>query len=205
MSGAVGGVGIVSGEVGNAFKFDVSSGYIKMGNPANLNFGTGPFSLESWFNWDGGGGGPGGAAIGNIIRKSNYPASGNGWGYWLRIGIETKILEFYTGETVGNLDQPRGSVTTPISSGSWHHAVATRDSSGTMKLYVDGELKGTAQAPNADTTSGAPFTLGAWDDRFGITERFSGLIDEVSVYNKALGASEVQAIFNAGSAGKCSS
>lgn len=34
-------------------------------------------------------------------------------------------------------------------------------------------------------------------------ETFDGLIDEVSVYNRALSASEIQAIFQAGSAGKC--
>ena len=31
----------------------------------------------------------------------------------------------------------------------------------------------------------------------------AGLIDEVGIYNRALSASEIQAIFNAGSAGKC--
>lgn len=192
------GVTIVSGKVGNAFKFD-GNGYINMENPANLNFGTGPFSLETWFNWDGGG-----SSKGNIIRKSNYPVSGNGAGYWLVVGKDNRILEFFTGETVGNAGQQRGSISTPISSGGWHHAAATRDGSGTMNLYLDGQLKGTAEAPGAETTSSAPFTLGAWDDRFGVKEFYSGLLDEVTVYNKALSASEVQAIFNAGSAGKCS-
>src|SRR5262249_35354943 len=32
---------------------------------------------------------------------------------------------------------------------------------------------------------------------------FNGLIDEVSIYSRALSASEIQAIFAAGSAGKC--
>jgi hypothetical protein len=30
-----------------------------------------------------------------------------------------------------------------------------------------------------------------------------GLVDEVEILNRALSASEIQAIFNAGSAGKC--
>jgi hypothetical protein len=37
----------------------------------------------------------------------------------------------------------------------------------------------------------------------GVREHFAGLIDEVSIYNRALTASEIQAIFTAGSAGKC--
>ena len=196
---ATGGVTITSGKVGNALKFD-GSGSINMGNPSNLNFRTGPFSLETWFNWDG----SGNSGALNIIRKSNYPVTGPGSGYWMRIGKDTKIVEFSVGATTG----PEGQsvITAPISSGVWHHVAATKDSSGVIKLYVDGESKGVIlrQATSADATSEAPFTLGAWDDRFGITEFFPGMIDEISVYNNALSSSEVQGIFNAGSAGKCS-
>lgn len=195
---AEGGATYVPGKVGNAFKFNGNES-INMGNQTLLNFGTGPFSLEAWFNWDGSG-----SSKGNIIRKSNYPVRGDGAGYWLVIGKENSMLEFFTGETVGNTGKARGSVSAPISSGVWYYVAATRNSNGTMSLYIDGQLKGTAEAANANTTSEAPFTLGAWDDRFGVTEFFSGLIDEISVYNRALGASEIQAIFNAGSNGKCS-
>ncbi len=181
---------VVSGIFGEAFKFNGSSAYIKIGNPASLNFGTGSFSLDVWFI-----GGVGRrSSIGNIIRKSNYPEKGPGAGYWLRIGTSEggQMLEFFTGETVGYENQFRGSIATPINSGTWYRVVATRDDAGTMKLYVNGELKGTAKAPNADTTSEAPFTIGAWDDRFGAREFFSGLIEEVSVYNRALDSSEIE-------------
>ncbi len=187
----LGGVTIVQGKVGNAFEFDGSSGRINMGNPASLNFGTkGSFSLEAWFNWDGGGDHV------NVIRKSNY--SDSPAGYWLRIlsplasGLSDNNLEFFTGDTVGT-GQPSGRVTTPINPNTWYHVVATRDSFGTMKLYVDDELKGTAQAANADTTSESPFTIGAWEDQQ--SEHFSGLIEEVSVYAKVLDSSEVKSAY----------
>ena len=190
-----GGVTIVPMEVGSAFEFNGSSGYISMGNPPNLNFGTeGAFSLEAWFNWDGGG-----ANVNNIIRKSNY-GGGPGSGYWLRILGYNKTLEFFTGETVGLAGYSSGRATTPISANNWYHAVATRESSGIMKLYLGGELKDTAQAPKADTTSESPFQLGAWN---GGSEFFNGMIDEVSIYARALSASEVLALFDSGSVGKC--
>ena len=192
-----GGVTIVPMEVGNAFKFDGSSGRISMENPGHLNFGTGPFSLEAWFNWNGGGG----TAANNIIRKSDYPVSGPGSGYWLRVGSGT--LEFSVGATTG----PDGQslVTAPISTGAWHHAVAVRDDSGAVKLYVDGQAQGTVvrQASSANSTSETPFTIGAWDDRFGVTEFFNGQIDEIAVYNRALSASGARSLFEAGSIGKC--
>ena len=186
-----GGATVASGRLGKAFKFRVGS-YIKVGNPESLNFGTGPFSLDVWFMSDGGG-----WSVNNIIRKSNYPVSGNGAGYWLRIGTNEgrQVLEFFTGETVGYENQPRGRITTPINSNTWYRVVATRDSSGVMRLYVDGELKGTAKAPNADTTSDGQFTIGAWYDRFGAREFFSGLIEEVSVYNRVLTSLEVQSAY----------
>ena len=37
----------------------------------------------------------------------------------------------------------------------------------------------------------------------GAGTRFVGLMDEVSLYSRALSAAEIQAIYNAGSAGKC--
>ncbi len=37
----------------------------------------------------------------------------------------------------------------------------------------------------------------------GSRSRFQGRLDEVEIFNRALSASEIQAIFNAGSAGKC--
>ncbi len=183
---------VVSGRFGKAFKFNGSSAYITVGNPGSLNFGTGPFSLNAWFRFDGGG-----SSIGNIIRKSNYPVSGRGAGYWLRIGTSEgkSILEFSVGATTG----PEGQslVTAPVSAGAWHSVVATRDSADRVALYIDGESKGTIvrQASSADSTSEAPFTLGAWDDRFGVREFFAGLIEEVSLYDRALTSEEVQSAY----------
>jgi hypothetical protein len=190
-----GGVAIVPMEVGEAFQFDGSSGRINMGNPGNLNFGTGAFSLEAWLNWDGGG-----SSVNNIIRKSNFgPDSGSG--YWLRIGRDARIIEFSVGATTG----PEGQslMTAPISSGIFRHVVAAKNSAGDMNIYIDGQSKGTyvRQASSAESTSGSTFALGSWADQN--SEFFSGLIDDVSVYNRALSASEARALFDAGSIGKC--
>jgi N-acetylneuraminic acid mutarotase len=195
----LGGVTTAAGLVGDAFDFNGSSALINVGNPDSLNFGsTDPFSIEAWFFWNGGG-----SSINNIIRKSNYPVFGAGAGYWLRIGSDAHTLEFFTGETTGSSGFPRGVIVTQVTPAAWHHVVGTRDNLGTMNLYLDGQLTGTTQAPNANTTSEAPFLIGAWDDRFGVIELFAGLIDEVSVYSRALTAAEVQAIYNAHSLGKC--
>ena len=190
------GAAILGGKVGRAFQFSGTSGYVTMGNPASLNFGTGPFSLEAWFNWDGAG-----SSVNNIIRKSNYGGD-PGSGYWVRIGRDNKTIEFSVGATT--VPEGQTLITAPVSPGVWHHIAATRDGSDVIKLYIDGQSTGSflRQAPHANSSSGSSFALGIWQDQN--SEHFSGLIDEVSVYNRALDASEVKAIFNAGSAGKCS-
>jgi len=184
-----GGVSVVSGQSGKAFQFDGSSGRISMGNPGNLNFGTGPFSLEARFMWDGGG-----PNVNNIIRKSNY-GPGIGSGYWMRIAKYNKTIEFSVGATVQSEGQTL--ITSPITSGVWHQVIATRDSSDTVKLYVDGQSTGAVvrQASQAQSTSGSAFALGFWPDQN--SEFFSGLIQEAAVYNRALDAGEVKAAYAA--------
>ena len=53
-------------------------------------------------------------------------------------------------------------------------------------------------------TSSSPLRIGTIiGSGHGNSGVFDGLIDEVEIYDRALGASEIQAIFDAGSAGKC--
>ena len=73
-----------------------------------------------------------------------------------------------------------------------------------INLYVDGAL----EASVTDTTgtyveaNPVPWNIG---NTSGSSSKFPwhGLIDEVGIYNSALSSAEIQAIFNAGSAGKC--
>ncbi|MBA3712023.1 MAG: hypothetical protein H0W76_06180 [Pyrinomonadaceae bacterium] len=70
-----------------------------------------------------------------------------------------------------------------------------------------------SEATSATVTSGTlanidPFGIGgAHDSLFNppISNPFDGLIDELSIYRRALSDTEIQAIYNVGSAGKCKS
>jgi hypothetical protein len=71
-----------------------------------------------------------------------------------------------------------------------------------MKLYING----TEDAMSID----APMEINPGSTRLRIgaylnccANRFDGLIDEVAIFDRALSAPEIQAIFDAGSAGKC--
>jgi hypothetical protein len=67
-------------------------------------------------------------------------------------------------------------------------------------LYVDGTLDVSSPATGSITQTSNPLCIGDSPDH---TERWlNGLVDETSLYNRALTATEIQSIYNAGSDGK---
>ena len=86
-----------------------------------------------------------------------------------------------------------------VQTNTWYHVAVSIDGS-TARLYVNGLLQDSG-ATLANYTPVPVFQIGAAACCGG--DSFGGLVDEVEVFNRALTATEVQAIFNAGSAGKC--
>ena len=90
---------------------------------------------------------------------------------------------------------------TTIQTGVWYHVAGVRGSNY-LQLYVNGQLMGQASVSFAQDYGNFPLYFGTsgqsyWD------RKFSGLLDEVSLYNRALSSNEIAAIFAAGTAGKC--
>ncbi|PYK84022.1 MAG: hypothetical protein DME40_20010, partial [Verrucomicrobia bacterium] len=85
--------------------------------------------------------------------------------------------------------------------GNFHHIAGSWDGS-TMWLYVDGAVQGTvANSTPANNTRAlnVGFAWGAGTPlRF-----FRGIVDELEIFSRALSQAEIQAIYGAGSAGKC--
>lgn len=78
--------------------------------------------------------------------------------------------------------------------GNWHHIIGTFDGI-TRKLFVDSNnVVSNSDYTGKITASGREFKLGYSDS--GATY-FNGLIDDVRIYNRALSAEEIQAIYNA--------
>jgi serine/threonine protein kinase len=82
-----------------------------------------------------------------------------------------------------------------LKAGTFYHVAGTYDGAS-MKLYINGELVGSnrvvgkfASADNSVSLSGG--------------ETMDGLLDEFTLYNRALNIDEIKAIYQAGAAGKC--
>ena len=79
--------------------------------------------------------------------------------------------------------------------GVFHHVAGSYDGA-VMRLYLDGvELGSLAITGVVDAGGRVEISSGG--------ETLDGLLDEVEVFNRALSAKEIHAIFKAGSAGKC--
>jgi arylsulfatase A-like enzyme len=82
-----------------------------------------------------------------------------------------------------------------LKAGGFHHVAGTYDGR-VMRLYLDGIEVGN-KAVSGTVEPGGSVLFSSMD------ESMDGLLDEVGIYNRALIPSEIQAIYNAGSAGKC--
>ena len=108
-------------------------------------------------------------------------------------GTADSFVNVYTRN--GTTTFPQLDGTSAVNDGTWNHAVCTLDSDGTSTIYVNGSL---------ETTGNPSFVLPAIMDRLRIgslarptpASLFTGLIDDVQIYDQALTASEVSFLFN---------
>jgi hypothetical protein len=101
-------------------------------------------------------------------------------------------LQFNSGTGVGALT----GIQLPMR--TWTHLAGTFEA-GTYKFYINGQLAAVATGQPLGPTNSVPLEIGA----AGGGLFFGGLLDEVSIYNRALTPDEIAAIYAAGSAGKC--
>jgi hypothetical protein len=88
-----------------------------------------------------------------------------------------------------------------LTPGVWQHLAITRDTNRMSRVYLDGALVGSAAGAGPIAYDGTQFLrLARWG---GGGRNWNGQLDEVEIYDRALSEAEIQAIVNAGSAGKC--
>jgi hypothetical protein len=177
---SVNGMRYAAGKVGMAFGFD-GQNYIQAPTKG-LPTGKSDRTIEFWAN---------------VTTFGQVETFFVGYGKFLsfeqtfHLGTTGKILFF---------SQWGRSILGPaIQPGNWIHLAAS-NTGNTVTLYFDGKAVATDNMP-LNTLGGTQFYIGRLPD--SPDKRLSGLIDEVSVYNRALSAAEIKAIYQAGSQGKC--
>ena len=200
-----------NGEVGLAFNFDGISQYLLV-QPTNgaLDIGSGSgLTIEGWIK-------PTTlSAVGIITEYERVLATGSGSDVGLDFAINNNDTNNLPGCLGVNLvdtngaSHPLASPGNVITNGVWQHVALTYDkASGFGRLYVDGQL--VAQASLGTFTPQTSYTnvltaRTTFNSVASPNAPFAGGIDELSFYSRALSSNEVAAIYNAGTAGKCTS
>ncbi len=84
----------------------------------------------------------------------------------------------------------------------WHHAVHVFGGAvGGQKIFVDGVHRAAGSKASSNFTGQTGVNLGFSND--AANGFFRGLLDEVAVFNRALTAAEIQALYAAGGSGLC--
>ena len=135
-----------------------------------------------------------------IIDKSHGFVDATGWA--LQVHPDGRV-----GWAYGNGSGFPEALSTTVVTDNQPHFIAGTFDGATLDLYVDGILEGAAPFSGMPAGNDRPVHIGAgWGGDFNFVNfvrHFHGIIDEVELFDRALAAAEVQAIYNAGSAGKC--
>lgn len=170
----------VSGKVGGAREFDGNGDYVQIDNESRFDVSSG-VTVAAWVKV-------------NAFDKPWQAIVTKGDTAWrLQRAEEGNTLEFAcTGPTVpgGN---PYGSLfgTQAIGTGQWYHVAGVYDDTR-ISLYINGVLDVSREASGTINTNDVPVMIGTnaeMPDRF-----FYGAIDDVRVYNHAIGAAEIAAL-----------
>jgi hypothetical protein len=160
------------GKLGGAIELDGNGDYVKIDNEAAFDI-TGQITISTWVNitsvpqeWTG------------IVTKGD-----SAW----RMSTDYANNVFHFG--VGQNDFLNGR--TAVSAGQWHHVTCVYDGQK-MSIYVDGKLDTSRPRSGPIGTNDFPVCIG---ENLELTGRcWSGLIDDVRIYNYALGEKEIAAL-----------
>ncbi|HRY46591.1 MAG TPA: chitobiase/beta-hexosaminidase C-terminal domain-containing protein [Candidatus Paceibacterota bacterium] len=179
-----GNVAFAEGKVGRAFSLDGDKDAIQLGNPAALQLQE--FTIECWIRRT------------SINLTSLDPTWGNGTvlsygenGYTFGVFHDGRLLLSKNG-----IDSVSSSGV--IYDTHWHHIAVTKKDQD-VYFYLDGNVD-SIKSYRTSFAFTSVVAIGA--SRDSLFASFLGLIDELTVYNRALNPLEIEGIYSAGSEGK---
>jgi Concanavalin A-like lectin/glucanases superfamily len=165
-----------SGKYGGALSFDGTNDRVIVGASSSLDLVRG-MTLEAWIQ----------PTVGQrgwrtIIHREQSS-------YYLHASMGSALLQPVGG---GHFSKAISTVVrspTSLPVGAWSHLAVTYDGAE-LRLYINGALVASTPETGDISQTTEPLSIGG-NGPYG--EYFEGLIDEVRIYNRALGPSEIQA------------
>ncbi len=165
-----------AGKYGSALTFDGTNDWVTVADKPSLD-ASGALTLEAWVRPNGG---PTWRTIllkenGSTLAYALYSAASGG----------TPMGIVLVGGTQQKLSGPSA-----LPAGAWSHLALTYDGSQ-MRLYVNGVQRASKAVTGSMPNSSGALRIGG--NNVWRSEWFRGELDELRVYNRALGAGEIQA------------
>ncbi len=186
----------VIGRIGQALDFDGTNNYVSVPDTTALDFGTGNITMSAWFK------APNENQYRTIVVKRNPSSPFTQAGLFIctinsggTCSASKKLTGIFYGGSLGSALFVH--TTNDVVDGEWHLATVVRTGAASAKIYIDGvEVATTVQlaagTPNVNNNN--PLMIG----NDGSSHFFSGAIDDVRIYGRALTAIEIERLYNMG-------
>ncbi len=185
--GIINGPTPIDGIIGRAMSFNGTNGYINCGKDPSLDI-TDAITVEAWVK-------PASISGYRRILSKQYITDGTTANSCFQLGIHNDNEWRWSVGGVFDISPPSP---TP-SAGDWHHFVGTYDRIHT-KMYADGEeiYSSTSYTNPIRTNADQILTIGTSDWNGSQNYYFTGTIDEIRIYGKALSSAEIQKHYTEG-------
>ncbi len=195
----------VQGKIGTALDFDGNDDVVEIpGNATLQKLQEGSYTISAWFK-------PADKPPGkDKDNKASYGIVNKpGFHEGIRYTNEKKFMveHWLTGADNKHFQTNAATWNEAFEPGSWYHVVSVVDAAArTITLHINGKSKGTSKPWDAGAKArdfgSVPWRIGhAYPGAKEYGWPAKAVIDDVRLYNRALGAQEVQVLYGAGSVG----
>ncbi len=189
------------GLVASAFGFNGTTAYVQIPDSPSLRPSV--FTIEAWVRFSSlnsttSGGAPAGRQY-IVFKQNSRTANFEGFNLFKSRVSNSDYIHFGVTSAGGQGAEIRSTIS--VTTNVWYHIAGVRTSTA-VSLYVNGQFQSQTNANFTQDYGNFPLYFGT-TGQSGWDGKLAGQLDEVSLYNRALSAGEVGAIFTAGAAGKC--
>jgi hypothetical protein len=186
-----GGPTFTNGEVGQALSFDGLNDFVGIPASSTLDVGTGDgLTMEGWIN-------PTDVNATHALWEWNDGVGDYGVHVWFSIPDYGGVRSIFANlQDVANNDHYLATAPGLIAAGSFQHIALTYSkSNGTAKIYYNGTVVANQNLGVFTPQTSQKLYFGMRPAGPSAGSYFNGVMDEVSLYNRALSDAEIVAIF----------
>ncbi len=193
----MGGPTVINEYVANSLNFDGKDDYVLVKDAPELNLGRGDITIDAWVRTDYDG------TYNIIVDKRNTTPIG------YSVLLYRGRLMFQMADPINGWVNYHNASSEKLNDGEWHLVAVTvdRDNTEGGQLYVDGELihtfNPTSRAGSLDNNADLFIGRHHANSKFNVDMYYTGDIDEVELFKRALSPDEIMGLYKAGSGGKC--